>query len=77
MEKTVDSVDFEKCDIAVENFAEIGKISNEVKWKKNFSQLVQRFLHNLFFLCTVRIFCVFRSHFPPYYPQPFQKLLMS
>ena len=40
MEKTVDSVDFEKCDIAVENFAEIGKISNEVKWKKNFSQLV-------------------------------------
>jgi hypothetical protein len=31
MEKTVDSVDFEKCDITVENFAEIGKNSNEVK----------------------------------------------
>lgn len=59
----VETVERTRCDILVENFAEIGKIKTDFFEKSDFSQPVGKVLHNLNFLSTTRIFCDFLKLF--------------
>ena len=58
---SVETVERTRCDILVENFAEIGKIKTEFLENSDFSQPVGKVLHNSDFSDAIRIFLIFRN----------------
>ena len=74
---SVETVERTRCDILVENFAEIGKIKTEFLEKSDFSQLVGKVLHNSNFLDAVRIFCDFLKLFNLVFHSPISEFYVS
>ena len=74
---SVDSVESDRCDMPVENFAEIGNIPALKISILLFSQVVENVLHNLNFLYAVRIFCIFQCCFLVLFHISFSEKRMS
>lgn len=66
---SVDSVERDRCDIPVENFAESGKIMRKTCAATVFSQAVENVLHNLDFPCKIRKICPFLCILTHTFPQ--------
>ena len=67
----VETVEFDICDMVVENFAESGKIRCLFYALHFCSQPVETVLHNSVFLSRIRIFCKFYFLLYEPFPQEF------